>query len=97
MTQEFPQLNADERDVLERVITGVRDHGARCSGKPLQPLYRAADAYDIANVTGIAFADVSVALTRLKQLDLVAFANGYYKFTGGKVSVAFKNIVAQEI
>lgn len=97
MTQEFPQLSADERDVLERVITGVRDHGARRAGKPLQPLYRSVIAQSIANATGIALGNVYTALARLLELNLICRERDYYKFSGGNVSVAFENIVAQEV
>lgn len=81
---EFPQLSADERDVLERVIAGL-------SSDTTNP-------YSIATATGMRLVDVRAALAMLLELDLVCIVHGdNYKFMGGKISVAFENIVAQEV
>lgn len=83
MSIEFQQLNADERDVLERVITGLSSDTA--------------NPYSIASAIGMRLVDVQCALARLLDFGLVRRERDYFVFNGGKVSVAFENIVSQEI
>jgi predicted transcriptional regulator len=81
--QEFPQLSADERDVLERVISGLSNDTA--------------NVHAIATAIGVRLVDVRCAMSRLLELGLVRRERDYFAFTGGKVSVAFENIVSQEV
>lgn len=85
MSNPLPQLSPVERDVLERVITGLSS-----TGKP--------DAYEIAASIGITIVEARCALARLYELELVADGSKRgHRFIGGKVSVAMSGIVSQEI